>query len=165
MKMLQAIMAANNLSYSTILDFIKLLNVVLGEKTLPESIYYFKKVCSSKIDFIKEYFCKKCAMPIENNNITHFKCSSCQCTEKDYFISVPIKNKLEKIIKTNFDDITSYKEYLKKQNPGIINDINNSSWYKSIEGIEGIGDFFTININTDGVAPFNASKKNLFGLY
>ena len=59
-KMTQAVMTANNLSYTAVLDIIKLMNLTLGQKKLPESLHLFKKVCCESMNYSKIHFCPKC---------------------------------------------------------------------------------------------------------
>ena len=153
--MLQAIMAGNNLTYGTVIDFIKLINLIIGEKKIPESKYHFNKVCTESIKYSKNYFCTNCYESYDTKRCKNDVCLKCDGTV-DYFITSPIKENLSQIITKNYASILSYKEYLQNCDPSEISDVNNAAWYKSLD-IEG--DFITININTDGVAPFNSSKK------
>lgn len=154
--MLQSIMVANNISYDAIIDFIKLINVVIGKNKIPESKYIFQKICTDTINFTKLYFCLNCHHSFGVLNDTRILCPECNDQKKDYFISTPIKERLQKMVNENFEDIMTYKDQLSNLDPNEISDVNNGMWYKSLS----IGqDFFTVNINTDGVAPFNASKN------
>ena len=156
--MLQSIMSANNLTYSTMIDIIKLINLLIGEKKLPESQYLFKKVCTSgEINYVKYYFCKKCFKDFGDTAPSKNVCTDCSDNSIDYFVYSPIKSSLEKIVDGNFESIMSYREYINCVEPNTITDINNAMWYKNLSVT---GDILTINMNTDGVAPFNASKKN-----
>ena len=155
--MIQAIMAGNNLAYTAVVDIIKLINVVIGKKALPETEYYFRKVCTSKIQFEKQFFCKSCNHffgSISGKN--PINCPSCEKNDKEYFITTPIKDNLITIVKENFDVILAYREKVRSQPEGIISDISNGLWIKNLNIEE---DFLTININSDGVAPFNSSIK------
>ena len=158
LKMLQSLMSANNLSYTTIVDIIKIINIIIGNKALPESEYIFKKVCTKNIDFHRNYFCVKCMKPINDPVAKKTKCTSCDSVEKDFFVHIPIKNSLEKIISSNFDQIKKWQDIVSNVAENSITDICNGSWYKSIKHINN-GDFFTINVNTDGVAVYNSSRK------
>lgn len=154
LKMLQAIMASNNLTYVAVIEIVKLINELFGGKKLPESEYYFKKICTENMQYTKHFFCKECKL-IEPC-LDPKNCSKCNSTSIQYFVTTPIRNYLHKIISKNFDKIFAYRDYLKNLEPDVISDVNNGIWYRSLS-VDG--DFLTININTDGVAPFNASKK------
>lgn len=156
--MLQAIMAANNLTYNVIVDIIKFVNNINGNKNIPESQYFFQLVCKDEIDFSKHYFCSTCNFSFgacNDSDIKNINCPQCLKSKKDYFIFTPIKSSLEKVITKNFSDIEDYKKDMDKLNSDEISDINNGLWHRKLKD-ENI---FTININTDGIAPFNMSKK------
>jgi hypothetical protein len=155
--MLQAIMTANNLSYTAVMDIIRLFNTVFQGDKLPESEYLFKKVCSVKIDCKKLYFCDDCLSETFENLPKGGICPKCNKKSMDYFVSTPIKNSLRTIMMRNLKSVTEYKSDLESMDTEIISDINNSKWYKDLN----LGnDIITLNINTDGVAPYNASKKS-----
>ena len=65
LKMVQATMVANSLTYTAAIDFIKIINVINGNKAVPESEYIFKKVCTEGINYKKRLFCRKCYTKIE----------------------------------------------------------------------------------------------------
>ena len=158
LKMLQLLMSSSNLSYATVVEIMKIINIVIGTKSLPESEYIFKKVCTKNINFNRKYFCVTCMKPITEPLIKNQKCASCDSVEKDFFIHIPIKNTLETILSSNFDTIKTWQNNVSNLDENLITDICNGEWYKSIKDVNN-GDFFTININTDGVAVYSASKK------
>jgi hypothetical protein len=155
--MIQAVMTANNLSYVTVLDFIKLMNLTLGEKKLPESIYLFKKVCCESISYEKNFFCTGCMKGYGRNEPIGKVCTDCRKTTIDYFISNSIEDNLIKIVTKNSESISKYKEDLLQLDGDVISDINNGEWHRSLEDRDST---ITVNLNTDGVAPFNSSKKS-----
>ena len=150
-------MAGNNLSYAAVIDIIKLVNVLIGKKALPETEYYFRKVCASKIQFNKQFFCKNCKFffGIESKQVQSVICP-CKQAVKEFFITIPIRDSLKTIVKENYTEIIAYRQKVRSQPSGVITDISNGMWIKSLN-IEK--DFMTININSDGVAPFNCSTK------
>ena len=159
LRMLQGLMASHHLSYSAIVDTIKIINLVLGKKKLPESEYIFKKVCTRGLNMKREYFCSKCMSRLDENCAKNNRpCENCESAQNDYFVSLPIKSSLCQIVKSNHNTIRMFRENLRKTNEGIITDIGNGSWYKTM--IKKYGEnFLTININTDGVAMFGSSKR------
>ena len=66
--MVQATMVANSLTYTAAIDFIKIINVINGNKAVPESEYIFKKVCTEGINYKKRLFCRKCYLKIDSSN-------------------------------------------------------------------------------------------------
>jgi hypothetical protein len=155
--MTQSIMTANNVSYATVLDFIKMMNIVAGEKRIPESIYLLKKVCSEKASYKKHWFCKNCEMSFGTNRPERDVCNECQKSSADYFISVSVTPYLKKIVQHNFDSILAHHAQQNAMNGDVINDINSAMWHRNLENRENI---LTVNINTDGVAPYSSSIRS-----
>ena len=158
LKMTQGAMAANNLTYTSAIDFIKIINLVIGNKAIPESEYVFKKVCTYGINFKRFYFCLNCRSKIEilNNSIAQSVCSNCNSNnKKDFFVNIPVKDYLTKIISSNLQKIELWRNEVSQKK---VSDIHNSNWYQTVKDCNN-GKFFTINVNTDGVAIFNSSRK------
>ena len=152
-------MAANGLSYAAVLDIIRLINVIVGPSAqLPESEFLFKKVCTASIQYSKQFFCKSCHYFFgENSKLV--KCPDCDSPDnKEYFVTTPIKKSLERIVRSNYKDIVDYKKHLEKFSSEEIADIGNGMWARKYAK----KNVLTLNINTDGVAPFSASKKKSF---
>jgi hypothetical protein len=154
--MLQAVMSANNISYAAVVDIIRLMNLVIGEKKLPESVYMFKRVCANSMKFEKMYFCKKCTKDFGKDPADTKRCDVCLTESLDYFIYTPIARNLDHILSKNMDDVQRYRVDLANMDPNIISDVNNADWRRGLNNGENI---LTVNINTDGVSPFNSTKK------
>jgi hypothetical protein len=131
--------------------------VVIGDKKLPESLYHFKKVCTDKMDYCKNYFCKDCHRGFGQVQQQLNICPDCRKSTIDYFISTGVEDSLKKIVAKNFTEIVQYKQELDQLHENIITDINNAAWHRNLENRDEV---ITININTDGVAPFKSSKKS-----
>jgi cation transport regulator ChaB len=154
--MLQAVMSANNLSYAAVLDIIKLLNLVIGTEKIPESIYYFRKVCSENIVYSKHWFCKGCERGFGTQQPGESRCPDCE-KSTDYFISTPISSTLKTILTRNIENVFEYKQQLANMDRDVISDINNSAWHQKLVNRETT---LTVNINTDGVSPYNSSIRS-----
>jgi hypothetical protein len=156
-KMLQALMTANNMSYNAIMDVVRFTNACLGAERIPESEYIFKRVCLEKLTYEKQYFCTSCEKDLYRVPPSDNKCPDCGSKSMDYFVSMPIKENIQTIMKRNLQDILEYRRSFASADPEILTDIQSGDWFKNIEEQ---GEFITININTDGVAPYNSSKRS-----
>ena len=158
--MLQGVMVSHNLSYSAIVDVIKIINIVIGSKALPESEFIFKKVCNKNTTYNKKYFCTKCLELFDDNlsDKMQKQCKKCDSVESDFFISIPIQKTLEKVVTANIESIIEWQEQVESVDECCVSDICNGIWYKNTKSIIE-GRFFSLNINTDGVAVFNSSNR------
>ena len=161
--MIQTATLANGFTYVGVLDIIKLINVALGKRIVPESEYLFKKVCNKEFYFEKHYYCSKvncmdyCGN-LSRKDVKKWKCLKCENSEPEYFIYKPMANSIREIVKRNFEIIEEFRRKMRSSDCKIISDINTGEWYKSHSNVNN-GDFLSININTDGVSPYNSSKN------
>ena len=125
-------MVGNNLTYGTVIDFIKLINLIIGEKKIPESKYHFNQVWTESIKYLKIYFCTSCYESYATKRCKYDVCPKCDGTV-DYFIASPNKENLSQIITKNYNSNLTYKEYLQNCDLSEIIDFNNAAWYKSLE--------------------------------
>jgi hypothetical protein len=161
--MIQSAMTATNMSYTSALATIRLVNIAIGAKKLPESLYHFKKVCIDSLTFTKKFFCKTCLVGIGELLPASKKCPTCQNSITDYFVSIPLKPTLERIVSQNFDNIMTYRTKMSEQPADVISGVNNGMWHRNQQDRENL---ITLNLNTDGVRPFKQGKKpNLWPLF
>jgi hypothetical protein len=153
--MIQSVMMANNFSFNSVLDIIHLVNV-LGNVHIPKSLHLFKKVSTEEMTFDKHYFCKICEKQFGIEEPKNLVCINCKESSIDFFVHSPMKDKLSEIIDKNYESIVKYEDEIKSVGDEYITDINNADWYKQ-HADNGI---ISLNINTDGVQPFNASTKS-----
>lgn len=152
-------MGANALSYAAVIDVIKLINVLLGKKVIPESEYLFKKVTTEGISHQLHFFCKDCSHYYgkQDETISKTTCTICDGGRKDYFVYNNVTPALRKIYNSNYSDIKKHQDAMKNTDCSIVSDVNNGQWHRSNNDFNN-GNFISLNINTDGVQPYSSSQ-------
>lgn len=148
----------HNLTKVALVDLLKLINLIIGIRSLPETHYMFMKCCSNSFEFCKNYYCSKCNLYIgklQDDFLDQFVCSNCLNAKTKYFISNSIGNKLKDIICINYKNIMDYKKSLTTD---YLSDIVKGQFMKSYIKIRN----FSISINTDGVALYKSHLKKSF---
>lgn len=147
----------HNLSKIATVDLLKMINLIVGIHSLPETHYKFTKYCSHLVNSSKHYYCKKCSLyfGILDDIATKDDCTNCNSASKTYFLVNSMKEKLTDIIKRNFSCIQEYKNKLKE---GVIDDILQANALSNLN----IGKYFSLSLNTDGVALFSSNSKKSF---
>lgn len=85
----------HNLSKIALLDLLKLINLIIGIQSLPESHYKFMKYCTQPFEFSKQYYCSKCKLffghIIDENLLKNFVCSNAQVKNKNILFQIVSK--------------------------------------------------------------------------
>lgn len=149
----------HNLTRIALVDLLKIINLVIGCKSLPETHYKFMKFCSTNFKYCKNFYCGNCNLfvgPIFTDElIKNFECSNCSSTQKKYFLSNSIENKLRDVIINNFKSIIEYKNKIQLKS---LCDIVQGSFMKQFSNMNN----FSISFNTDGVALFKSNLQKTF---
>lgn len=145
----------HNITKVALTDLLKLINMIVGVRILPESHYKFIKLCSNLVKCSKNYYCGKCFLyfgAIDEKNVRGFICSNCSSSEKKFFLLNSIGDKLQDIIKRNYKYIMDYKRNLLN---GTLDDIVQGKFISSFSHKE----IFSLSLNTDGVSLFASNMK------
>lgn len=158
--MLMHIFMRHNLSNSALEDILRLINVVLGFSSLPNTFYSFMSYFGTQ-QLVRHFVCKGCGLYM--GTTPEEKCNMCRRSEKNIFISFDMITNLRSILLKNWDKILAYGSSLID---GQFSDILqgkvafNSKTYNT-DGSYNI----LISFNTDGVAVFNSNIKKIFVAY
>lgn len=154
MLLIMSYFVRHNITKTALIDLLKLINLILGIKSLPESHYLFTKFFSESLEYSKQYYCGTCNLYLGalTADLLNNVCTNCSNNEKKYFISNTIGSKITDIIERNYKSIMSYKEKLKST---ILSDIVQGKFVSSFEKL----DFFSISFNTDGMSLFASNLK------
>lgn len=161
MLLLVTFFVRHNLTKNALVDLLKIINIILNEKVIPESHYKFTKYCSEFLKYKKHYYCGKCKLYLGelcNKIAKTFECTNCSDIDKKYFVSNSLSEILRDIIVKNFDSIIKYGQQL---NQKVIGDISQGSVIDLVKN--KVKPFFSISFNTDGIATFKSNiKKSLW---
>lgn len=148
----------HNLTQVALVDFLKLINLILGAKVLPETHYSFIKYCSKSSDFFKNHYCGDCNFyigKINKESLKGFTCENCSSSSIKYFLTNSIESKLKDILNRNYESIMEYKNKIKNDS---FCDIVQGKFMTSFQNIKN----FSISFNTDGVALYGSNLKKSF---
>lgn len=148
-------------------DLLKFVNTIFGTNLIPESIYVFRRVMGDN-DWESHFYCKNCYYYYGRKQ-PETKEAVCQVCSKtilldpvggnNFFIMFNIKKQIENIIDEYRNEILDYGRQCKLKAENIITDtlnaVNYEKYKKKIHT-------FTITMNTDGAAVFNATKNTLW---
>lgn len=165
--MIEALRIRHNLNWTTVADINLLINSILKIQTLPTTTHSYKKKFLSK-NYIKQTFhfcCEKCGVYVgtkqelqQSDSRTCTNCFSELTTQTKYknnfFISIPLKPQIKKIIEDNPHDISLNN--LESFNN--IKDIFDGDTYQALKGDLKDSLFITLTTNTDGGQIFKKTK-------
>lgn len=147
----------HNITKIALVDLLKIINLILDAKILPESHYKFTQYCHKILNYTKNYYCSNCKLFLGSLNIVDkrtLKCSNCSMTDKKYFISNSLSEYLKDIVSNNIEAIKNYSQQLNKS---VLGDIMQGSFIEEMK--EKFQNFFSISFNTDGIATFKSNVK------
>lgn len=149
----------HNLTKVGLVDMLKLINIIIGAKALPESHYSFMKYFDETFVSSKHYYCDKCHLYIGISSdcklMKESVCTNCSSKEKKYFIYNSIQRKLIDIINKNYEFIIKYKAKLKDK---YLVDIIQGLFMQNFNRMRN----FSISFNTDGVSLFSTNLNKSF---
>lgn len=154
----------HSLTQSALEDMLKLLNVIAGVKTFPETFSSFSALF--QMDSYKSYrvyFCTNCQF--DYGTTAPDSCTNCQicgCTEKDFFIIIPIEKQICELVRRHKVKIEKHAKTLDEQR---IADINCGRYARE----KNVGDsrtMLTLSANTDGAATYKCTtQKPLYPVF
>lgn len=170
LNMLICYFAKHKPTYDAMLDFIKILNNLLGENVFPETKHLLLKCFSGNISATYHLECKSCnrygfKYRLNTRTMKEFVCFRCKeknslKAPKVLFVTFPIKTMIEMLIKNNEDTLILHTN---PPNAFPISDIFNGKIYR--EAVEKHGAILALGTNTDGVARFKCTSDSLWPQY
>lgn len=149
----------HNLTQTCLVDLLKIVNIIVGFKSIPETHYKFMKFCSNNFQFCKQFYCGNCNLFIgilTEDLIKNFVCSNCHSANIKYFLINTIENKIRSIILKNYKSILDFKNQINTTNN--VCDIMKGKFMESFESVNN----FSISFNTDGVSLFKSNLQKSF---
>lgn len=149
MVMLMNLFMRHNFTNAALVDLLKMLNLIIGFKTLPETYRKFHDFFSAN-QYEKHFVCEDCGLYI---GVEHMACTNCKSRRNFYFIMFDFKSNLRDILKKNWLKIQQYVQ--EAQQKTVITDIVNAAVSKRELSLNSV----SLNFNTDGVKVFNSNNK------
>lgn len=152
MLMIMNIFVRHNLTNAALSDMLKLINIIVGYRAIPETFASFSRFFTTKT-FTRHYICDQCGFLI---GATKSDCAVCQSNKGTFFIAFDYVTILKDIVKSNWHQIVAYRAKLNTPN---VTDILNAGVYRA----KRLQNAITLVFNTDGVKVFNSNvKKSLW---
>uniref|UniRef100_A0ABD2XJS3 Uncharacterized protein n=1 Tax=Trichogramma kaykai TaxID=54128 RepID=A0ABD2XJS3_9HYME len=161
---------------------LKLISLTLPKPNkCPSSIYQLKKYLRSadKTIIKKHFYCSKCNLLSDNDdndieNDLSFEdenqleiIESCNCTDKSYFLEIPLIKQLTSLLKRSkfYEKMIKKVDFLNRDD-SYYQDVYDGSIYKEfLQTIPSDEIWITFMWYTDGVRIFISSKYNIWGFF
>ncbi|XP_062716890.1 uncharacterized protein LOC134292137 [Aedes albopictus] len=154
----------HGLTQSALEDLLKLLNVITGVKTFPETFSSFlAQVRMNPYNSYRVYFCTNCHLDYgKDEPKVNVKCPVCDSNEKDFFLVIPIEQQIREMVTQFNDKIVKYAQTIEKDK---LADINRGQYAK--EKLAGeTRTVLTLSANTDGAAAYKSTtQKPLYPVF
>ncbi|XP_039439443.1 uncharacterized protein LOC120420472 isoform X2 [Culex pipiens pallens] len=153
--MLMNIFMRHNLTNRAMEDLLRMLNIIFGRKSLPESFSSFLALCSSQ-DYHRHYVGDNCKL-YQGENVAE-SCSNCCNTKKSFFISFDWESNLKRILAKHWELIVNHRQSSNEEND--IKDIVDGKIIKNVtQQTRSNATDISLSFNTDGVAVFNSNTR------
>jgi len=163
-------------TYALIEDIMKVVNVILGRKYLPESKHsLWKLLGKDRAGITKYYYCVNCQDKIENveDLPPEFNCIQCNCLNKKrnlpYFVSTNLKKQFRYAFETpGFAENLNYREERVKVNQENIEDIFDGTRYRNLSRAGNVlsnPNNFSYGLNNDGFRITRTSNAEAQPIY
>jgi hypothetical protein len=163
--MVLAYFLRHNLTWQALEHLLLLINSILGSSVLPKSKYLFKKVFPPKLKPSINFFCKKCNLILDHDQLKNLKnetCPTAGCGEhinlstskgSNFFLTFPIKSQVKELIEKNcnfaFNGLNSESNTITDVCDSILHKNLPTSTLRTV----------TLTVNTDGCSVFESKKK------
>lgn len=158
-----------NQSYKSIEGMAEIINRTPDASIrVPHRIHKVKKQIEPSLIFEYHVECLKCASySVSDSNATNFQCQNCSSdikrTHSNFFVYIPLKQQVSKMIDDKFDEVMSYRNGDIDSEPSIMTDVHDSSLYMKHKSKNSTSKILSFIINTDG-AVVNGSGKSLWAI-
>lgn len=140
----------HNISIEAVTDLLKMLNIIIGIESLPETYYGFSNTFGFN-DCVKHFCCSNCEyyytdpekMPI---------CPCCDSNQRIYFVTLPLRSQLITVVQKHLDKINAIKT--KHKTTEFLCDIHAGRILKTDDE-----NMLSISFSVDGVSTANSNVK------
>lgn len=168
------------LSWTRVDGLLQLLNALLGEKTLPNSKYMFRKLwkysCEDAVQFC--YFCTDCRELVGkspsrtvNQKMTCTRCNKLYESQsliagRTFFILFDMKRQIEQILKQHSAALFERLQAIRDSITTCYSDITDGDLYREARRkLQCMWSDLTASFSTDGNAVFKSSKAAIWPIH
>lgn len=140
----------HNISIEAVTDLLKMLNVIIGTESLPETYYGFSNAFRFN-DYVKHFCCSSCEYYFRDPEEKTI-CPCCGGDQRVYFVTLPLKNQLISVVQKHRDAINAIKT--KRNTSEVLSDIHAGRILKDDDE-----HLLSISFSVDGVSTANSNVK------
>lgn len=152
-----------NHSYKSLEGMAKLINTT-SDICVQDTKFKIKKMIDPLITTEFYILCDSCQI-YSATTATHVKCSRCSQLLKrvnsKYFVNLPLKTQLIKVIEDHFEDILSYDQKF-SGSVSVIRDVQDGLEYRKVKQKYPDYIILSLSVNTDGAQIFHSSHKSIW---
>lgn len=154
-----------NQSYKCLEETAKLVNSTPGSQyKVPTTIYRIRKMINPLFESKFYLKCLNCKIYTATTS-SEIPCDCCTVLLKRansiYFVYLPFRVQLEKIVVRYFEDIISYKDSFNGNNE-VITDVQDGIEFKKSQDKYNDSFVLPLTVNSDGIKVFNSTTKSIW---
>ncbi|XP_021708622.1 uncharacterized protein LOC110679023 isoform X2 [Aedes aegypti] len=146
----------HRLTQRALVDLLKMINLMVGSKILPECFEAFKAYFPEPYEISRIYYCTECQCRMgKSTPVKGAVCSIPECSGNkfDFFITIPVAQQLRETMIKYRKQIADYEDLVRSEG---ISDINKGAIVQELS-TKIDGKTITLSVNTDGAAAYRWS--------